>query len=114
MGDPRWMNDWELEDEIGLGRGVLVVGFLTRLDPRHRRFARKVAELSFHCEDPIRFRLVDLAEHPSLLQKLALEITPALAVYIDGIRKARWEGNPDMRRVGPAVQALIKSTLASP
>jgi hypothetical protein len=102
----RQINDWRLAEELGMGRSVLVVGFVSRRDRSHRDFLEELSVISEGL-DGAEFRFLDLAEHPSLAESFGPGKLPLLLVFVSGAEKRRWRGRVERSTIVPALQEII-------
>jgi thioredoxin-like negative regulator of GroEL len=109
MKPVREISDWGLDDALAGEAPVLGVGFVSRLDARHAAFLADLAVLQFSYGGSVPFRVVDLSENPSLVQKLKLNALPAVLVYAAGREHARWQGRVDVEAVAAAIELLIRA-----
>lgn len=107
MTVPIEINDWGLIEELRRNPSPLIVVVLNRLDARHAAAARRMAELARDYRDAS-FRLVDVAENPSLRRILRFRRLPGVVVYSRGRERRRWQGRVQKRWVESALDALLE------
>ena len=107
MTTPLEINDWGLIEELRTNPHPLIVTVVDRLNARHAGAARRMGELSRDYEDAT-FRLIDVAENPSLRRILRFRRLPGVVVYSRGQERRRWQGRVQKRWVESALSALLE------
>ena len=102
----REITDWGLIEELRGRAEPLILTVVDRLKEHHLPAARRMAELAGEY-DGATFRLVDVAENPSLKRVLKFKRLPGVVVYADGRELRRWQGRVEKRWVASAVSAYL-------
>ena len=100
------ITDWGLIEELRKNPEPLIVTVVDRLNGRHARAARRMAELAAFY-DEASFRLIDAAEHPSMRRVLSLRRLPGVVVFTGGRELRRWQGRVEKRWVASALSAYL-------
>ena len=106
MTTPREISDWGLIRELHENPEPLIVTIVNRLDRRHAPAARRMSELAADYDDAS-FRLIDVAENPSLRRILKLRRLPGVVVYTRGTEPRRWQGHVQKRWVAALLSAFL-------
>lgn len=107
MRMPLEINDWGLIEELRTNAGPLIVTVVDRLVARHGAAARRMGVLSRSYADAT-FRLIDVAENPSLKRILRFRRLPGVVVFYRGEELRRWQGRVQTRWVESALSELIE------
>lgn len=103
----REVTDWGLGDAFVEDHPVLVIGFLDRSNPQHRGLVHDLGLLARRFEPRVAFRLVDVLENPSTVQRYSLRRLPETRVF-EGVKELhRWPGMLPLQKLSATLEGLI-------
>lgn len=99
----RHITDWQLDEELQQKHPIYVVAFANRVLRSHQHLIARLQAAG------VSFQLVDIAEHPSIIERRDLKRRPVVHIYVEGVRVAHWERTFDVREVRAAVEFLSRA-----